>query len=310
MVRLGTVEGCIQNVTFYPIIVCLLRPFLGYVILRSRSRFTCPRVSARNPFAPKRRQKRECVVRWDKLNGPCMCKWAHNIPCPTLFTPSISSAIATNCHRPRHSIHCTYSVLFRVTISFICPFLIMLLSIPSSLDAGGATEHLEDVQIEISMDIDSYSILVTSEDLGVQSVVTVPREVSSGRRRQRVRRVKQLTGLGVFGLPPRSPTSKVNPDRGRKADYMRPMSPLKRGRSCVVEDRHSAENRPSRSRQVVLSRSASCPAPVIRPDSSPRLDLTPVKTIMEGSHFAQASLGIRSLRQLQRGNHIVIPSVF
>jgi hypothetical protein len=136
----------------------------------------------------------------------------------------------------------------------------MLLSIPSNLDAGYPDEQHEDVQIEISVDPvhDVFMIMVTSQEYDIQSVVAVPKKAARKIPRSR----KSKTQSSDTGLPPKFPQVEeifVNKptERGRRADWMRPSSPLNRGRSCVIEPRTSSGSRRSRSRQVVMPRQRS-----------------------------------------------------
>lgn len=130
-------------------------------------------------------------------------------------------------------------------------------SIPKSgLDVGYPTEQHEDVQIEISLDAeqDIFSILVTSEEFKVQCVVAVPMSSPRESPGKRQRNETQRTQSGISGLPPTYPQFDERIEkpaaRGRRADYMRPMSPLNcGGRSCAVETRHNSASRPSRSRR-------------------------------------------------------------
>lgn len=135
----------------------------------------------------------------------------------------------------------------------------MLHSIPSDLDAGYPDEQHEDVQIEISVDPihDAFMIMVTSQEYDIQSVVAVPKKAA--RRSPRSR--KANTRSSVTGLPPKFPQVDkivVKPtERGRRADCMRPSSPLNRGRPCAIEPRYNSGSRRSRSRQVVMPRQRS-----------------------------------------------------
>jgi hypothetical protein len=134
----------------------------------------------------------------------------------------------------------------------------MLLSIPSCLDAGYPNEQHEDVQIEISLDKvhNVFMIMVTSQEYNVQSVVAVPKKAARKSPRSR----KSKTQSSVSGLPPKFPQAEivVKPtEHGRRADYMRPSSPLGRGRSSAIESHKNSGTRKSRSRQVVIPRQRS-----------------------------------------------------
>lgn len=151
-------------------------------------------------------------------------------------------------------------------------FVRMLLSIPSKLDCLVATDPQENTQIEISIEEALFSILVTSNENFVQSVVAVPRE--EGSQRSRYRRNKQLSTIkGIFGgdkpsLPP-----------PRRADELRPMSPVpsarrssafddptrRRGMSCPPSTIRNALNESKSSRP---SRDYSCPPPRVRSNES------------------------------------------
>jgi hypothetical protein len=136
----------------------------------------------------------------------------------------------------------------------------MLLSVPSTLDAGYPDEQNEDVQIEISVDPvhDVFMIMVTSHEYDIQSVVAVPkkaaRKMPSGRK-------SNTRSSSVAGLPPKFPQAEKlvekPTERGRRADCMRPSSPLNRGRSYAIEPRNNSVSRRSRSRQVVMPRQRS-----------------------------------------------------
>jgi hypothetical protein len=135
----------------------------------------------------------------------------------------------------------------------------MLLSVPSNLDAAYPDDQNEDVQIEISVDPahDVFMIMVTSQECDIQSVVAVPkkaaRKMPSGRQAN--------TRSSVTGLPPKFPQAEKivekQTERGRRADCMRPSSPLNRGRSYAIEPRNNSVSRRSRSRQVVMPRQRS-----------------------------------------------------
>jgi hypothetical protein len=100
-------------------------------------------------------------------------------------------------------------------------------------------------------------IMVTSQKSNIQSVVAVPKKAT----RKSPRRQKSKTQSSVSGIPPKFPRDEivVKPtERGRRADYMRPSSPLSRGRSSAIEPRNSSGSRKSRSRVVIpRQRSAS-----------------------------------------------------
>jgi hypothetical protein len=99
-------------------------------------------------------------------------------------------------------------------------------------------------------------IMVTSQEYNIQSVVAVPKKAT----RKSPRRQKSKTQSSVSGIPPKFPRDEivVKPtERGRRADYMRPSSPLSRGRSSAIEPRNNSGSRKSRSRQVVIPRQRS-----------------------------------------------------
>jgi hypothetical protein len=136
----------------------------------------------------------------------------------------------------------------------------MLLSVPSSLDAGYPDEQHEDVQIEISVDPlhDVFMIMVTSQEYDIQSVVAVPKKAV---RKMPSSRKANAARSSVTGLPPKIPQAEKivekPTERGRRADCMRPSSPLNRGRSYAIEPRTNSVSRRSRSRQVVIPRQRS-----------------------------------------------------
>ena len=135
----------------------------------------------------------------------------------------------------------------------------MLLSVPSTLDAGYPDEQHEDVQIEISVDPmhDVFMIMVTSQAYNIQSVVAVPKKAVKKIPSSR----KANTRSSVTGLPPKFPQAEMivekPTERGRRADCMRPSSPLSRGRSYAIEPRNNSVSRRNRSRQVVMPRQRS-----------------------------------------------------
>jgi hypothetical protein len=134
----------------------------------------------------------------------------------------------------------------------------MLLSIPSCFDAGYPSEQHEDVQIEISLDNvhNVFMIMVTSQEYNIQSVVAVPKMAARKSPRSR----KSKTQNSVSGLPPKFPQAEIvakPTERGRRADYMRPSSPLGRGRSSAIESRNNSGSRKSRSRKTVIPRQRS-----------------------------------------------------
>jgi hypothetical protein len=138
----------------------------------------------------------------------------------------------------------------------------MLLSVPSNLDAGYPDEQHEDVQIEISVDPahDVFMIMVTSQEYDIQSVVAVPKKAA--RKIPSSRKAYTRSSVST-GIPPKFPQAErivveKPTERGRRADYMRPSSPLNRGRSCAIETRDNSVSRRSRSRhQVVMPRQRS-----------------------------------------------------
>jgi hypothetical protein len=135
----------------------------------------------------------------------------------------------------------------------------MLLSVPSNLDAGYPDEQHDDVQIEITVDPvhDVFMIMVTSKEYDIQSVIAVPKKAARNSPSSR----KVNTRSSVAGLPPKFPQAEriveKPTERGRRADYMRPSSPLNRGRSCAIEPRNNSVSSRSRSRQVVMPRRRS-----------------------------------------------------
>jgi len=139
----------------------------------------------------------------------------------------------------------------------------MMLATPNSdFNSLFAVEQPEDVQIEIGLDVDTdtYSILVTSDER-VQSVMSVPREGDTCDRRRRRRNIKGLMKKSkkakeleeeghapVVAKPPLGPPS-------RRADALRPLSPIKHNRSSLFDDRTSSFG---------LRRQLSCPPPRTR----------------------------------------------
>lgn len=124
-----------------------------------------------------------------------------------------------------------------------------MLSIPSHLDNLVATDPFEDEEIEVSLESDVYSIMVSQENR-VQSVVDVPRATHNSFRLNLKRRLRP------------NPTSNV-PTRQEKVKA-RPTSPLeRRGRSSVYYDSRDTEEGRERSRdraaRMVTRREQSCP---------------------------------------------------
>jgi hypothetical protein len=137
----------------------------------------------------------------------------------------------------------------------------MLLSVPCNLlDAGYPDEQHEDVQIEISVDpvYNVFMIMVTSQEFDIQSVVAVPKRAA--RKIPSSRKANTRSSVST-GLPPKVPQAEKivekPTERGRRADSMRPSSPLSRGRSYAIEPRNNSVSRRSRSRQVVMPRQRS-----------------------------------------------------
>lgn len=134
----------------------------------------------------------------------------------------------------------------------------MLLTLPTSLDSlMPTTEQFESTQVEVSLDGKGmYSILVLSEEADVQCVVAVPIRSSRWNRCPRNNQSQLLSdnafstksyrsnthshtsgnsyedelGFNLSVTPSSTPSS-------RKADWMRPMSPIKENRNSCFEDR-------------------------------------------------------------------------
>jgi hypothetical protein len=173
----------------------------------------------------------------------------------------------------------------------------MLLSVPCNLDAGYPDEQHEDVQIEISVDPvhDVFMIMVTSQEFNIQSVVAVPKKAA--------RKIPSSRKANT-GLPPKFPqTEKIvekPTERGRRADCMRPSSPLSRGRSYAIESRNNSVSRRSRSRQVVMPRQRSG----LRRDESVLLSRRTSSTrsnaaLHDSAISRQPSTGFKSLTDTQ-----------
>lgn len=132
----------------------------------------------------------------------------------------------------------------------------MMLSIPSALDSlAPTTEQHETTQVEICLDGSSYSILVMSNDTKVQSVINIPQK--SGRRalpwaRNSVKNAVQATESAMSSTKePSSNSRSITPSR--RADSMRPRSPIPAHRSSALVD--TARRREAQ----------SCPPPRSRP---------------------------------------------